>query len=57
MNKYWTNCWKFIYKEGFSSSGFSDVCKRYEEEGIERSRFHGLLNETQAMFGSLFFSD
>ena len=31
--------------------------KRYEEEGIERSRFHGLLNETQAMFGSLFFSD
>ncbi|XWS74556.1 hypothetical protein CRYUN_Cryun01aG0008300 [Craigia yunnanensis] len=31
--------------------------KRYEEEGIERSRFHGLLNEAQAMFGSLLFSD
>lgn len=31
--------------------------KRYEEEGIERSRFHGLLNETQAMFAMFFFSD
>ncbi|KAK1553791.1 hypothetical protein Q3G72_003646 [Acer saccharum] len=24
--------------------------KRYEDEGVERSRFHALLNETQAMF-------
>ncbi|XVF00250.1 hypothetical protein REPUB_Repub03eG0268800 [Reevesia pubescens] len=31
--------------------------KRYEEEGVERSRFHGLLNETQAMFGIFFVSD
>ncbi|XVF82302.1 hypothetical protein PTKIN_Ptkin16aG0035300 [Pterospermum kingtungense] len=31
--------------------------KRYEDEGIERSRFHELLNETQAMFGTFFFSD
>ncbi|KAJ0025010.1 hypothetical protein Pint_09100 [Pistacia integerrima] len=31
--------------------------KRYEEEGIERSRFHALLNETQALFVSSFFSD
>ncbi|CAI0419861.1 unnamed protein product [Linum tenue] len=31
--------------------------KRYEEEGIERSRFQSLLNETQAMFTSFFFSD
>ncbi|KAJ0085843.1 hypothetical protein Patl1_09267 [Pistacia atlantica] len=31
--------------------------KRYEEEGIERSRFHALLNETQALFISFFFSD
>ncbi|XP_044512053.1 cytochrome P450 83B1-like [Mangifera indica] len=31
--------------------------KRYEEEGIERSRFQALLNETQALFISFFFSD
>ncbi|KAL5845250.1 hypothetical protein ACOSQ4_011208 [Xanthoceras sorbifolium] len=31
--------------------------KRYEDEGIERSRFHALLNETQAMFASFFVSD
>ncbi|KAJ4721696.1 putative Cytochrome P450 [Melia azedarach] len=31
--------------------------KRYEDEGTESSRFHALLNETQAMLGSFFFSD
>ncbi|RVW68069.1 Cytochrome P450 83B1 [Vitis vinifera] len=31
--------------------------KRYEDEGCERSRFHGLLNDAQAMLGSFFFSD
>ncbi|TXG52107.1 hypothetical protein EZV62_021276 [Acer yangbiense] len=31
--------------------------KRYEDEGIERSRFQALLSETQAMFTSFFFSD
>ncbi|XP_021283913.1 cytochrome P450 83B1-like [Herrania umbratica] len=31
--------------------------KRYEEEGVERSRFHGLLNESQALFTSLCVSD
>ena len=31
--------------------------KRYDDEGAERSRFHRLLNETQAMFGILFVSD
>ena len=32
--------------------------KRYEDdEGCERSRFHGLLNETQAMLGSFSFTD
>ncbi|KAL5778166.1 hypothetical protein ACOSP7_011092 [Xanthoceras sorbifolium] len=31
--------------------------KRYEDEGVERSRFHALLNETEAMFGIFFFSD
>ncbi|RVW68067.1 Cytochrome P450 83B1 [Vitis vinifera] len=31
--------------------------KRYEGEGCERSRFHGLLNDAQAMLGSFFFSD
>ncbi|RVX15072.1 Cytochrome P450 71B20 [Vitis vinifera] len=31
--------------------------KRYEDEGFERSRFHGLLNDAQAMLGSFFFSD
>ncbi|KAL5778158.1 hypothetical protein ACOSP7_011084 [Xanthoceras sorbifolium] len=31
--------------------------KRYKDEGVERSRFHALLNETQAMFGIFFFSD
>ncbi|KAK1553599.1 hypothetical protein Q3G72_000952 [Acer saccharum] len=31
--------------------------KRYEDEGIERSRFQALLKETQAMFTSFFFSD
>ncbi|CAN1127214.1 Cytochrome P450 83B1 [Linum perenne] len=31
--------------------------KRYEEEGIERSRFQSLLNETQALFTSFFVSD
>ncbi|KAK8527646.1 hypothetical protein V6N12_054851 [Hibiscus sabdariffa] len=31
--------------------------KRYDDEGSERSRFHGLLNETQAMLTSFSFSD
>ncbi|EOY19785.1 Cytochrome P450, putative [Theobroma cacao] len=31
--------------------------KRYDDEGNERSRFCGLLNETQAMLGSFFVSD
>ncbi|KAK7349661.1 hypothetical protein VNO77_07203 [Canavalia gladiata] len=31
--------------------------RRYEDEGTERSRFHGLLNECQAMLGTLFVSD
>ncbi|KAJ9186484.1 hypothetical protein P3X46_002052 [Hevea brasiliensis] len=31
--------------------------KRYEEDGVERSRFHELLKETQAMFTSFFVSD
>ncbi|XP_022766517.1 cytochrome P450 83B1-like [Durio zibethinus] len=31
--------------------------KRYEEEGTERSRFHGLLNEGQALFASFCISD
>ncbi|KAJ4702080.1 putative Cytochrome P450 [Melia azedarach] len=31
--------------------------KSYDDEGSERSRFHALLNETQAMLGSFFFSD
>ncbi|XP_028765916.1 cytochrome P450 83B1-like [Neltuma alba] len=31
--------------------------RSYEEEGVERSRFHGMLNELQAMMGSFFLSD
>ncbi|XP_061352142.1 6,7,8-trihydroxycoumarin synthase-like [Gastrolobium bilobum] len=31
--------------------------RKYEEEGAERSKFHGLLNESQAMFLSFFVSD
>ncbi|CAN0906415.1 Cytochrome P450 83B1 [Linum grandiflorum] len=31
--------------------------KRYEEQGIERSRFQSLLNETQALFTSFFVAD
>ncbi|TKY63307.1 cytochrome P450 family 71 protein [Spatholobus suberectus] len=31
--------------------------RKYDEEGAERSRFHGLLNESQAMFLSFFVSD
>lgn len=31
--------------------------KRYDEEGSERSRFHDIFNESQAMFGSFFVSD
>ncbi|WRX12959.1 Cytochrome P450 - like 10 [Theobroma cacao] len=31
--------------------------KRHDDEGSERSRFHELLNETQAMFGSFFVAD
>ena len=31
--------------------------RRYEDEGAERSRFHGLLNETQAIFLAFFISD
>ncbi|KAL2318644.1 hypothetical protein Fmac_032520 [Flemingia macrophylla] len=31
--------------------------RKYDEEGAERSRFHGLLNESQAMFVSFFVSD
>ncbi|KAL2320167.1 hypothetical protein Fmac_029136 [Flemingia macrophylla] len=31
--------------------------RKYDEEGAERSRFHGLLNESQAMLVSFFVSD
>ncbi|OMO87453.1 Cytochrome P450 [Corchorus capsularis] len=31
--------------------------KRYEEQGTERSRFHGLLNESQALLASVCVSD
>ncbi|KAK8527645.1 hypothetical protein V6N12_054850 [Hibiscus sabdariffa] len=31
--------------------------KRYDEEGAERSRFHGLLNGSQALISSFCFSD
>lgn len=31
--------------------------RKYEDEGVERSRFHGLLNETQTIFLSFFVSD
>ncbi|OMO75343.1 Cytochrome P450 [Corchorus olitorius] len=31
--------------------------KRYEEEGTERSRFHSLLTESQALFASFSVSD
>ncbi|KAK7390174.1 hypothetical protein VNO78_25473 [Psophocarpus tetragonolobus] len=31
--------------------------RRYEDEGTERSRFHGLLNEIQAMASTFFISD
>ncbi|KAK8527655.1 hypothetical protein V6N12_054860 [Hibiscus sabdariffa] len=31
--------------------------ERYDEEGAERSRFHGLLNETEALLSSFCFSD
>ncbi|KAE9622070.1 hypothetical protein Lal_00032803 [Lupinus albus] len=31
--------------------------RRYEDEGVERSRFHVLLNESQAMFITFFVSD
>lgn len=31
--------------------------RKYDEEGAERSKFHGLLNESQAMFLSFFVSD
>lgn len=42
--------------------GSSIICrvafgKRYDDEGSERSRFHSLLNEVQAMLGTLFISD
>ncbi|XP_020235879.1 cytochrome P450 83B1 [Cajanus cajan] len=31
--------------------------RRYEDEGTERSKFHGMLNECQAMMATFFFSD
>ncbi|CAJ1949722.1 unnamed protein product [Sphenostylis stenocarpa] len=31
--------------------------RSYEDEGTEKSRFHELLNESQAMWGTFFFSD
>ncbi|CAK9177350.1 unnamed protein product, partial [Ilex paraguariensis] len=31
--------------------------KKYDDEGYERSRYHDLLNETQAMLGGFFISD
>ncbi|TKY63679.1 cytochrome P450 family 71 protein [Spatholobus suberectus] len=31
--------------------------RRYEDEGSERSRFHELLDELQAMMGTFFISD
>ncbi|RYR72187.1 hypothetical protein S83_005518 [Arachis hypogaea] len=31
--------------------------RRYEDEGVERSRFHDLFNECQAMLGAFFVSD
>ncbi|XP_031287285.1 cytochrome P450 83B1-like [Pistacia vera] len=40
--------------EKISKLGFG---KRYEDEGTERSRFHALLNEAQALVASICFSD
>lgn len=42
-----------------SSSIISRIAfgKKYEDEGSEKSKFHGLLNETQAIFLSFFVSD
>jgi len=31
--------------------------RSYEDEGAERSRFHGMFNECQAMWATFFFSD
>ena len=31
--------------------------RRYEEEGIERSMFHGLLKEAQELTASTFYTD
>ncbi|XP_054792484.1 cytochrome P450 71A1-like [Prosopis cineraria] len=31
--------------------------KRYEDEGSKRSRFHGMLNEEQAMIAAFYFTD
>ncbi|XP_044511471.1 cytochrome P450 83B1-like [Mangifera indica] len=44
----------FLTSTIISRIGFG---KRYEDEGTERSRFHALLNETQALFVSFFLSD
>jgi len=31
--------------------------RRYEDEGIERSKFHGMLHEFEAMLTAFFVSD
>ncbi|CAO2813502.1 unnamed protein product [Amaranthus hypochondriacus] len=44
---------------GYSSSNICRIAfgKRYEENEGSRSRFHSLLNETQALLTAFFFSD
>lgn len=50
------------FSETVMTLGSSIICrvafgKRYEDEGYERSRFHSLLIESQAMMGTFFISD
>ena len=53
---------KFELSEAMMSLSSTIICrigfgKRYEEGGTERSRFHGLLNESQALFATFCVSD
>ncbi|RDX67571.1 Cytochrome P450 71B34, partial [Mucuna pruriens] len=47
---------KLLGQQKLSYNGIA-FGRRYEDEGTERSKFHEMLNECQAMMGTLFFSD
>nr|KJB17921.1 hypothetical protein B456_003G024400 [Gossypium raimondii] len=56
-NDYWREMRKICAIHLFSRVQRIAFGKRYDEEGAERSRFHELLDESQAILSSFSFSD